>query len=91
MDTLRELSEFILEEIKDKKIRIEVHTDPVKDEKFDRELTQKRAEKIAEILSRFGVPRQNLVPIGKGSDFPIATNETPEDRLINRRVDFFIE
>jgi len=37
VDTLRELSEFILEEIKDKKIRIEVHTDPVRDEKFDRD------------------------------------------------------
>jgi OOP family OmpA-OmpF porin len=70
---------------------IEVHTDPIKDPNFDRELTQKRAEKIAEILSGFGVPRQNLIPIGKGSDFPITTNETPEGRSINRRVDFIFE
>jgi outer membrane protein OmpA-like peptidoglycan-associated protein len=91
VDTLRELAEFIQKEVKNKKIRIEVHTDPIKDPNFDRELTQKRAEKIAEILSGFGVPRQNLIPIGKGSDFPITTNETPEGRSINRRVDFILE
>jgi OOP family OmpA-OmpF porin len=87
---LKELADFINEELKGKKIRIEVHTDPIRDPEFDRNLTQKRAEFIADVLARFGVPRENLIPVGKGSDFPIASNETPEGRSINRRVDFFV-
>ncbi len=91
LDLLRTLADFINRELPGRKIRIEVHVDPMREPDFDRELTEKRAQRIVEALSGFGVPKENLIPVGKGSDFPIASNETPEGRAINRRVDFFIE
>ncbi|GBD03350.1 Outer membrane porin F [bacterium HR19] len=91
VEILKALADFIQREVKGKKIRIEVHTDPIKNKDYDRELTQRRAEKVADTLAQFGVPKENLIPIGKGSEFPIASNETPEGRALNRRVDFFIE
>ena len=89
--TIRELAEFLKNNIPDKKIRIEVHTSPLKDKDFDRDITQKRAERIVDLLVEFGVPRERLIPVGKGSDYPIASNDTPEGRAINRRVEIFIE
>lgn len=91
VELIRELSDFIKKELPNKKIVIEVHTSPIKDPREDRIKTQRRAEKIASLLERYGVSRENLIPVGKGSDFPIFSNDTPEGRAGNRRVYFFIQ
>ncbi len=89
-DTLKELAEYINREFKGKKIRIEVHTFRTKNPAYDKELSERRAEEIVNILTKFGIPREYLIPVGKGSEFPIIPADTPEARGENERVEFFI-
>ena len=67
-------------------IIVEGHTDNVGSEEYNRELSVKRAQVVAEELIDRGIP--NTVRIyGAGASAPIASNETEEGRAQNRRVD----
>jgi len=47
------------------------------------------SEAVKAKLIEFGLPEDRIVGIeAKGEDYPVATNETPEGRLQNRRVEF---
>ncbi len=90
-ELIRELAEFIKKELPDKKIIVEVHTSPIKSKEEDIIITQKRAEKIITLLEKYGISRDKITPVGKGSDFPIFPNDTPEGKAGNRRVYFYIQ
>ena len=48
----------------------------------------KRATTIARaLMSDYGVNANQITPTGRGEFYPVATNETPEGRLLNRRVE----
>ncbi|MDU5804151.1 MAG: OmpA family protein, partial [Fusobacterium periodonticum] len=52
-------------------------------------LSRRRAEAVKAKLIEFGLPEDRIVGIeAKGEEYPVATNETPEGRLQNRRVEF---
>ncbi|HKN30858.1 MAG TPA: OmpA family protein [Roseiarcus sp.] len=53
-------------------------------------LSQKRAEAVRDELIKDGVNPDMLVAKGYGSAHPIASNDTPEGRLRNRRIEFHI-
>lgn len=66
---------------------IEGHTDNVGDAQQNLELSRNRANQIALVLIRqFGIDRNRIRGIGYGETRPIASNDTPEGRLRNRRV-----
>lgn len=69
-------------------IAIEGHTDNAGSETFNQKLSQKRAEAIRRILIENGVTESRLTAAGFGEMRPIASNETPEGREQNRRVEF---
>jgi outer membrane protein OmpA-like peptidoglycan-associated protein len=74
-----------------KKIRVEGHTDNVGGTAYNQELSQKRAESVANWLAqRGGVERSRLVAVGVGESRPVDTNATEEGRRNNRRVEFHI-
>ena len=51
--------------------------------------SRRRAEAVKAKLIEFGLPEDRIVGIeAKGEEYPVATNETPEGRLQNRRVEF---
>lgn len=52
-------------------------------------LSQKRAESIKAYFASVGVHPKRMVAIGKGSESPIASNDTIEGRSLNRRVEIF--
>ena len=54
------------------------------------DLSQRRAGAVADQLRAAGVPSRRIVAIGRGEDFPIASNLTPEGRALNRRVEIVI-
>ncbi|PZQ97177.1 MAG: hypothetical protein DI533_13740 [Cereibacter sphaeroides] len=71
-------------------IEIAGHTDNTGTAAFNQDLSQRRANSVANQLRANGVPNARIVAFGRGEDFPIASNLTPEGRALNRRVDIII-
>lgn len=79
-----------------KKLGIEGHTDnlPIKTEQFDSnwELSTARAVNVLRrLLEISSLDPSMFSAVGLGEFHPIASNETEEGRMQNRRVDFIIE
>ncbi|MDX2171494.1 MAG: OmpA family protein [Bacteroidota bacterium] len=77
----------------DPKLKIEIfgHTDNAGDESKNLQLSIKRAVAIGEYLVNNGVRSSQVTSNGFGSSKPIASNETPEGRKQNRRVEFILK
>ena len=75
----------------DAKIRIVGHTDSVGPAEYNLGLSLRRAESVRDYLVSQGISITRLSVIGKGEDFPIASNDTREGRADNRRVEFEIK
>jgi OmpA-OmpF porin, OOP family len=69
------------------KIRIEGHTDNIASMAYNLELSWKRAQAIKNYLIENGVDQSRITTIGLGYSQPIASNDTPEGRALNRRVE----
>lgn len=75
---------------RDPSLRLDVvgHTDNKGGAEYNRRLSDLRAFAIvAELATRYGVDRARLNPVGKGMDFPIASNADEAGRALNRRVE----
>ena len=66
------------------------HTDNVGNADYNMELSKKRAEAVYNYLLDAGVDPGHLSYEYYGMTRPISTNDTPEGRLMNRRVEFEI-
>lgn len=64
------------------------HSDTSGDEEFNRILSLRRAEAVAEYLRAGGVPAEQLRVDGRGSSEPVADNDTVHGRARNRRIEF---
>ncbi len=73
-----------------KKIRIEGHTDGDGKAKYNKKLSQKRANSVKEFLVAAGIDESRLEAVGYGEEKPIADNKTEEGKEKNRRVEFNI-
>lgn len=74
----------------DSTIEIVGHTDNTGTAALNQDLSQRRAGAVADKLRTAGVPSRRIVAIGRGEDFPVASNLTPEGRALNRRVEVVI-
>ena len=72
-------------------IHVVGHTDSTGSEQHNLELSQQRAQSVAQFLTGHGVNSQRLLTWGRGESQPIATNDTVEGRAENRRVDIVIK
>ncbi len=63
------------------------HTDSSGPERYNRELSLRRARAVADYLQRAGVAPERLFVAGDGEGRPIADNETAAGRAQNRRVE----
>jgi len=70
-----------------KKILIVGHTDDIGDTQYNMALSERRAKAIGRIFNDVGFPSSNLFFQGAGEVLPLASNETPEGRAKNRRVE----
>jgi outer membrane protein OmpA-like peptidoglycan-associated protein len=66
------------------------HTDSTGSDAYNLELSQRRAEAVANYLSLRGVTRSRIATMGYGEQYPVASNETAEGRALNRRVEIRI-
>lgn len=72
------------------KIEVQAHTDSVGDDEYNQWLSEQRAEAVRQFLLDEGVPGEQVSARGYGESQPVATNETPQGRARNRRVEFRI-
>ncbi len=72
-------------------ILIEGYTDSKGSEKRNKILSQKRAQAVADYLQEKGINKNKLKVKGYGEEKPIASNQTPEGRALNRRIEFIVE
>lgn len=70
-------------------VQVEVrgYTDASGNEASNLKLSRERAEKVSQALQARGIPAANLLVTGYGPEKPIASNQTPEGRQRNRRVE----
>lgn len=88
----------LLNEVQDKDLRIEGHTDdvPISDELRARfasnwELSTARATAVARYLQDAAkVDPKRLVAAGYGEHRPVASNDKPETRALNRRIEIVL-
>lgn len=69
------------------KIKIEGHTDDIGSMKYNIDLSGKRAQAIKDYLVDKGIDSSRITTTGLGYAQPIADNETPEGRALNRRAE----
>ena len=73
------------------RLQIEGHTDSVGSEDYNLKLSQDRAESVRYYLTQAGVAGDRIAHVrGMGKALPVATNDTPEGRQLNRRVEIVI-
>ena len=80
----------ILDECKDAKIEIGGHTDNFAPEAYNQLLSQRRANAVMKALIKAGIAEARLSAKGFGETKPLANNETPEGRSINRRIEMLV-
>ncbi len=67
---------------------IEGHTDDTGSERWNQELSERRAASAKEYLVSKGVSGNRITTVGKGESDPHVPNDSPENRALNRRVEF---
>ena len=86
---LVELS-HILEQQKNIVIEIGAFTDGLGSNEYNQTLSEKRAMAVKKYLVQKGAKESQLVTKGYGETSPVASNDTEENRSLNRRVEFKI-
>ena len=72
----------------DLKLEIDGHTDNDGDDASNMKLSQARAESVKTAMAAAGIDAARLTTKGFGESKPIGTNDTPEGKGMNRRVEF---
>jgi outer membrane protein OmpA-like peptidoglycan-associated protein len=69
---------------------VEGYTDSVGSDATNQKLSKDRAESVRAYLVSKGVPSDKITSVGKGKANPVASNDTPEGRANNRRVEIIV-
>jgi outer membrane protein OmpA-like peptidoglycan-associated protein len=72
------------------KLEISGHTDNTGSATYNRQLSEKRARSVYQYLVDKGIVAARLTPKGYGPDQPVAKNDTDDNRMLNRRIEFKI-
>ena len=71
-------------------LQIEGHTDNVGGEDFNQQLSERRSGSVRDFLVQQGVSAASITARGLGKAQPVASNESPEGRQQNRRVELVV-
>lgn len=74
----------------DTSVQVIGHTDNTGSAAYNQDLSERRARSVAGILYEVGVTPARVQTVGRGESNPIASNQTPEGRQANRRVEIVI-
>ena len=73
------------------KVTVHGYTDSLGNPAYNVDLSQRRAQAVANALAQRGVKAENVTAVGHGAANPVATNDTVAGRRMNRRVELEIE
>ncbi len=79
-----------LNEYPNSRIEVVGHTDDTGRAAYNQDLSQRRAQSVAGILTAAGVSNSRIVAVGRGETQPIASNADASGRAQNRRVEILI-
>lgn len=79
---------LLMRSLPELKIEIRGHTDNIGYESELQFLSEERARVVREYLTRRGISETRTTSVGFGSRVPVASNENPATRSLNRRVEF---
>ncbi|MFP9115846.1 OmpA family protein [Flavobacterium sp. RHBU_3] len=80
----------VFNEYPDTNIQIFGYTDSSGSDEYNLKLSKERAASVVAYMGSKGLAASRFTTDGKGEADPIATNDTPEGRAQNRRVEFAI-
>jgi outer membrane protein OmpA-like peptidoglycan-associated protein len=76
-----------LKEYGDVRVAVDGYTDSVGSDAYNLKLSTRRAQAVADYLAAGGIAQGRMTVTGFGESNPVASNETPEGRSENRRVE----
>lgn len=87
-----ELAQFAknMADLPETDITIYGHTDDTGSDAVNQKLSLQRAESVSAYLKNCGINSGRLSIEGKSYTMPVATNDTPEGRAQNRRVEIYV-
>ena len=71
-------------------LAVEGHTDSVGSDEYNRQLSERRAQAVRDYLVQQGISPDAIAASGFGKSEPVASNDTPEGRQQNRRVELVL-
>ena len=71
-------------------IEMSAHTDSYGSDEYNFKLSDNRARSVMEYIISKGIATNRIISHGYGESVPVAANDTPENRQLNRRVEFKI-
>lgn len=89
MHAVQTLADF-LKENPERHVIVEGYTDSTGSEAYNQRLSERRADAVTTALVRMGVDPRRIVSRGYGEQYPVASNDTPTNRALNRRVEVTI-
>lgn len=80
----------VMKEHPDLKVAVVGNTDDTGDFNYNLQLSERRAKAFVDALVKRGVAANRLAAVGVGPLIPVASNDTPEGRAQNRRVELVL-
>ena len=88
-NNLNKLSAFLIQ-YPEKTISIEGHTDSIGNDDYNLALSERRASAVKSFMLGQGIVSSRMSALGKGENFPVASNDSSSGRQLNRRVEVII-
>ena len=89
-DQLGAVAKALLDQGDLKPMVVEGYTDSVGSDSANMTLSRARAEAVRAFLVGKGLPSDKVTAVGKGESAPVASNDTPDGRANNRRVEIVV-
>jgi outer membrane protein OmpA-like peptidoglycan-associated protein len=89
MRTVKTLADM-LQQNPQRMVLIEGFTDSTGGAAHNQDLSERRALSVGNALNEKGIPRGRIAIKGYGEDFPVAANDTAQNRQLNRRVEIVL-
>jgi outer membrane protein OmpA-like peptidoglycan-associated protein len=89
MASVRKLAEVMMQN-PDRTVLVEGFTDSTGSTAHNQDLSERRAQAVAQALTSLGVPRERVAMRGYGEAYPVASNDNAGNRQLNRRVEIVL-